>query len=458
MRGRVDGGIWLPRAEVPPKLLEQLITETSVPNPAFEKRRRLGLYLGAEPASLQFIEELPDQIRLPRGAIGLLRRLHAGELSFDDRRVLPAERLELAGEPVLRDYQQAAVDALVTASQGVWVLPTGSGKTKTSLGAIARLRTPTLILVGARDLAEQWRAQVRETLGVEPGLIAGGSKSVLPVTIGMAQSLARMPVGERGAVFERFGFVIVDEAHHVPSALFRDIVDRCPAKYRLGLTATPEREDGLSPLLELFLGQVLATVTLEELFRAGVLIRPAVRRVETSFDYPYEGGADYAPMLDALVADPGRNQLVVDAVTVEARAGHTCLVLSGRKDHCQVLADALNAAGVRAAALTSKVGKAERARLLDEARAGTLPVLVATSLADEGLDLPRLSRVLLAFPAKAKGRTLQRLGRVMRPHPNKGDALVVDFVDKGISVLRRHAAQRATLYRTVLGVDTRRSV
>jgi superfamily II DNA or RNA helicase len=458
MRGRVDGGIWLPRAEVPPKLLEQLITETSVPNPAFEKRRRLGLYLGAEQASLQFIEELPDQIRLPRGAVGLLRRLHGSDLSFEDRRVLPAEQIEVAREPVLRDYQQRAVEALVTASQGVWVLPTGSGKTKTSLGAIARLRTPTLILVGARDLADQWREQVRETLGVEPGLVAGGSKVLKPITIGMAQSLARMPVAERDALFGRFGFLIVDEAHHAPAVLYRDIVNHCPAKYRLGLTATPEREDGLSPLLELFLGQVLATVTLDELFRAGVLIRPAVRRVETSFDYPYEGGADYAPMLDALVGDVDRNQLVVDTVAVEARAGRTCLVLSGRKDHCQVLADALNAAGVRAAALTSKVRKAERARLLDEARAGTLPVLVATSLADEGLDLPRLSRVFLAFPAKAKGRTLQRLGRVMRPHPDKGDALVVDFVDKRISVLRRHAAQRATLYRTVLGVDTRRSV
>jgi superfamily II DNA or RNA helicase len=140
------------------------------------------------------------------------------------------------------------------------VLPTGSGKTKTALGAIARLRTPTLILVGARDLADQWRGQVRETLGVEPGLVAGGSKTVKPVTIGMVQSLARMPVEERGALFKQFGFLIIDEVHHAPSVLYRDIVNHCPAKYRLGLTATPDREDGLSPLLELFVGQVLSGV------------------------------------------------------------------------------------------------------------------------------------------------------------------------------------------------------
>lgn len=161
-------------------------------------------------------------------------------------------------------------------------------------------------------------------------------------------------------------------------------------------------------------------------------------------------------MLDALVGDANRNQLVVDTVVAEARAGHTCLVLSGRKDHCQVLAEALNATGVRAAALTSKVRKSERARLLDEARAGTLPVLVATSLADEGLDLPRLSRVFLAFPAKAKGRTLQRLGRVMRPHPDKREAVVVDFIDKNISVLRRHAAARKRTYQTMLGIGSGR--
>jgi superfamily II DNA or RNA helicase len=84
-----------------------------------------------------------------------------------------------------------------------------------------------------------------------------------------------------------------------------------------------------------------------------------------------------------------------------------------------------------------------------------VPVLVATSLADEGLDLPRLSRVFLAFPSRAKGRTVQRLGRLMRPHPEKRRPLLVDFVDSRVPLLRRQHNERRRLYDAVLGTGSR---
>jgi superfamily II DNA or RNA helicase len=77
---------------------------------------------------------------------------------------------------------------------------------------------------------------------------------------------------------------------------------------------------------------------------------------------------------------------------------------------------------------------------------------VATSLADEGLDLPRLSRVFLAFPGRSRGRTIQRLGRLMRPHPSKRTAVLFDFVDKQVPILRRHHLERRKLYSEVLGI------
>jgi superfamily II DNA or RNA helicase len=79
-------------------------------------------------------------------------------------------------------------------------------------------------------------------------------------------------------------------------------------------------------------------------------------------------------------------------------------------------------------------------------------VLVATSLADEGLDLPRLSRVFLAYPSRARGRTVQRLGRLMRPHVDKGMPALVDFVDRKVPILRRQHIDRRRLYAEVLGV------
>jgi superfamily II DNA or RNA helicase len=88
---------------------------------------------------------------------------------------------------------------------------------------------------------------------------------------------------------------------------------------------------------------------------------------------------------------------------------------------------------------------------LDRARQGEVPVLIATQLLDEGVDIPCLSRVFLAWPSKARGRTIQRVGRVMRPHPDKPDARVIDVVDRRVAPLARQAARRATLYRQVLG-------
>ena len=398
-------------------------------------------------------------MRLPRGAIHILRRLAALEgvdIRVDDRRVLPATRLPELPDVGLRDYQARAVRKLACVTQGVVVMPCGSGKGRVGVGAIAHLRTPTLVLVHTLDLAEQWRGQIRERLGIDPGVVGGGDDYPGLVTVGVIQTLTRWPLQRLDAFLCGFGLVILDEGHHVSAVSFRGVVGRCPAKYRLGLTATPEREDGLTPLLELYLGQTLVTVGHEELVAAGVLVLPEIRLIETGFTYPYCAPEDYAPMMAALAADSARNELVAQHVLAEARAGHTCLVLSGRVDHCREIAARVRDAGVGAAELTGRVRKRDRKTLLDQARAGQLPVLVATTLADEGLDLPRLSRVFLAYPSRARGRTIQRLGRLMRPHAEKEQAVLFDFVDRRVPILRRQHLDRRRLYAETLGIPASR--
>jgi superfamily II DNA or RNA helicase len=159
--------------------------------------------------------------------------------------VLPEQRLDQIDQVSLRDYQTEAVGKLVRITQGYLVMPCGSGKTRTALGAIARLRTPTLVLVHTTDLAAQWRQEIRNELGVEAGLIGSGQARVAPITVGLVQALVRWPLPRLDAYLSTLGFLVVDELHHCPAVTFRQIIDRCPARYRLGLTATPEREEGL---------------------------------------------------------------------------------------------------------------------------------------------------------------------------------------------------------------------
>jgi superfamily II DNA or RNA helicase len=124
------------------------------------------------------------------------------------------------------------------------------------------------------------------------------------VTVAVIQALVRWEPSKLDAFLGGFGLLILDEAHHVAASTFHSVVDRCPARYRLGLTATPEREDGLTALLDLFLGAPLVTVTHDELVAAGVLTVPDIHSVETDFTYLYTGAEDYAPMLAAVASDP----------------------------------------------------------------------------------------------------------------------------------------------------------
>ncbi len=451
MRVQVDSGITMDLREVPRELVHRLCDALTIVPPRRPRRRGAN----EDEAPLVLMEQRGTEIRIPRGGISLLRTLatEAGlELEIEDRRVLPPLSFALERSVELRDYQRTAVEKLAQVTQGVVVVPCGGGKSRIGIGAMQRLLTPSLVLVHTADLADQWREAMHAALGVPAGFVGQGKVRPGAFTVALVQTLAGWTNEALDAFLAGFGLLILDEAHHVPSRTFRAVVGRSPARYRLGLTATPERDDGLSSLLPLVLGAPLLEVPHQLLLEAGVLALPRIRCLETSFTFPYRDAADYAPLLDALVADERRNQCVIDAIAEEAQAGHTCLVLSGRVEHCELLAARLAARGIRAAALTAAVGRAERKALLAAARAGERSVLVATSLADEGLDLPRLARVFLVFPGRARSSTTQRLGRLMRPHADKGEAVLVDVVDREVPILRRHHLERRKVYADVLGI------
>jgi superfamily II DNA or RNA helicase len=228
--------------------------------------------------------------------------------------------------------------------------------------------------------------------------------------------------------------------------VFRSVLSAFAGKHRYGFTATPDRVDGLGPLLGLCIGPVLFEVSHEELVRGGYLIIPRIVPVETGIACE---SASHAKMVSALIKHPARNRLIVDLAAGEAKRGRSVLVLSARVDHCRHLAKLLNEAGVNAEELTGKTSKAKRAEMLSRFREGTLPVVCATSLADEGLDVSRLERLVLATPARAEGRTIQRLGRLMRPHPGKETPVLYDLVDKPPMARRQFGAHKRAYIKVV---------
>jgi superfamily II DNA or RNA helicase len=351
----------------------------------------------------------------------------------------------------LRSYQREAVAAMQRRVQGTILSPCGSGKTQMGVAAIATIQQPALILVHTHDLAEQWRERIAMVIGQTTGIIAGGESRLEPITVATVQTLSRMEPAALEELGQRFGCVVLDECHHLPCNTFRYVIAHLPGKYRFGLTATPEREDGLTPLLELCIGPRLFEIDQDRLVELGYLERPEVRFLESRFSFDYDGPEDHHELMAALVEDEERNQLILDRVLADARAGHTVLILTGRVNHCEHLAARIADAGVKAGFLTGSVGKSERRALLEDFREGALPVLVASTVADEGLDVPRLDRIVLAYPGRAKGRLTQRLGRLMRPHPGKAAPVLYDIVDPQVPPLARQWRERKRIYLELTG-------
>lgn len=449
MRAVVTGTIAFRTADCPPKALERLRRDLSFPNPEFVARRRMGRQVAGVRERIVCLAEHGDGwTEVPRGAVALLRRRLAEvgiAVEFDDRRVThPATGLSASVE--LRSYQAAAVSRMQRGVQGTVVMPCGGGKTVAGTAAAAEIDQPTLVVVHTHDLLEQWRDTVRRLLGIEVGVVAEGRCEPGAITVATVQTLVRMRPEDLDALGAQFGCVIVDEAHHAPASTFRAVLARMPARYRFGLTATPRREDGLTPLLGFTLGERLFEIGYADLVAAGYLAAPEVRPVYSSFTFDYASADDHHACMEALIGDDERNELVADLAAAEANAGHTVLVLSGRVAHCRRLAGMIGRRGVAAEVLVGAVKKADRRRILDDFRAGRVAVVVASTLADEGLDVPRLDRIVLAFPGRTQGRTAQRIGRLMRPHPDKQGAVLFDVVDAAVPPLLRQFRARRRIY------------
>jgi superfamily II DNA or RNA helicase len=346
-----------------------------------------------------------------------------------------AEKVSIAPGVRLRSFQRKAPGLLSTYASGYVVSPTGSGKTTLCMACIAELPTKALVLVHTKDLAQQWIDRVAKTL------VDGEGKPVVATIVGegewddsgrvvvaMVQTLAAKSFTELYEFGLKFGLVISDEAHHLSAATFSFVMTCMPARYRLAVSATMWRHDGLDDLLFYHVPLKLLEVEIGELARDGLVMLPRIEYLRTGWS-PTEGG-EWTELIDEMVSDEERNRKIIAKAKQLVDSGRQVLILSERVEHCELLARMAElATGQPSAALVGKLSKKRREALLADADAGRLRIITATQLADEGLDLPGLGAVILTIPTKSVGRIQQRIGRIMRPQEGKLEPVVVDCVD-----------------------------
>lgn len=446
-----------------PAMIAAVKHAASIRNPEFDARQRARRSTWDTPRFLySYDETVEGDLVLPRGLYGLLTDLveSAGStLHIDDKRA-NGENHEFICSTELGSEQADAVRRLIVEDTGVVIAPPGLGKTVIACATIASRATSTVILVDRKAPADQWRDRLQKHLGFKCGQIGGGrSKTTGIIDIALLPTLARRDnVKDLTA---SYGFVVVDECHHIAASAFFHVLNRIPAKYWLGLTATPERRDGLEDLIYHQLGSHHVTLegpTAGQLPSVGAeLIAPhPVLHVHPT-QFRYTGQADpsapggMAEIYRALIADEARLEQIIADVLSAHTDGANILVLTTWVDHLNAIAERLRNAGKDVVVLSGQMKARQRREISGQLanhtdEAGPLLIVGTSSFIGEGFDCPALDTLFLAAPITFKNRLVQYVGRITRPHAAKTTATVHDYYDEFTPVLASSLRKRAPGY------------
>lgn len=379
--------------------------------------------------------------------------------------------------PELRAYQRAALETWTCCGRrGIVVLPTGAGKTRIALAAIAAMGLPTLVLVPTRVLLEQWvRALAMLGDGLGPiGMLGDGRRTTGPLTVATYESAWR----HAAILGDKFGLLVIDEAHHAGGALRPEVLEMSLAPFRLGLTAlAPSPTCTTAARLEALVGPVVYHLRVSDLAGTGGLA--PVRLVGIGLDLTAAERAEWMAEMTCYRAERARHALDllglswrgITSVMARTEAGRRALVararaqsLAGltaaksrvlsvilaRHDRDRILvftrdnatAYALSRAHL-VPAITCDVRRREREETLAAFARGDVRVLVSARVLDEGLDIPEASVAVIVGASGSERQHVQRVGRILRPAPGKR-ATVYDLFSlvpaEAFGAARRRAA------------------
>jgi superfamily II DNA or RNA helicase len=476
MKAVVDSVIRLDSREWPDPILDSLKGMCHIPNADKEKMRRekVGGWQRL-PSTISLWDFTDYEVRIPRGLGAHLNKFaqsYGHKIEWEDNRFKLHQDWGWFDDvkPIaIRDYQEEALKAILRSEQGYWKSPPGSGKTVTVLEAIRRSCSSALVITNTTNIAEQWRQRAKQFLGVDIGIIGDGKFDIKPITIAMQQTLwARREELSEQDFFNQWRFVCLDECHHLPAETFTDTLSRFTAKFRIGVSGTPTKQFAWKGLLEATLGPIIHETPKKILQEKGWLIKPEVHAIHTGFVYDFfsthehwgykqnkkcaepfcdrpkdkkRHGNNYQEMVSALVLDPTRYGIIQRKILENYTDGNCALVLSRRLQHLRDFKNWLERHGAeRVFLLTGKETTEQRMKVAEDADDGKCVIL--STLADEALDIPRIDRIHLAFPSKNVDLIRQQIGRGERPHPDKTNVLVYDYVDSAGPLQNQYRGRR----------------
>lgn len=375
--------------------------------------------------------------------------IEANNLPFEDRQKEGESVPYIAFSGSLRQRQvdpvEKTIRSLETSHGGVMSLYCGFGKTTCSLKVSCHFKKKTIILVHTTALLEQWKERIDQFVtNASVGIIQRDKVDVSGRShvIALMQSVSRRNYPRE--LLDSFGLMIVDEAHHVCATQLSRCVTKIGCKLRLGLSATPERKDGMTQFLFDSIGPICARVERE------------YEQVLVDIVYVTSGPSDmvymkrkgkHSPNISKMInnlcdvhdpAGESRTELVIETIVNALAEQRHVIVLSDRRDHLKVMGKMLEeTAGVEVGFMVGGIKPADI-----EAVSARRVIMATYAYCSEGLDIPSLDTCVFATP---RSDIVQCCGRILRYHPSKEVPRVIDFVDDNV-VFQGQAMKRKKYY------------
>lgn len=423
-------------------------------NPEFYKKQKLRMSVYNVPMVIDCSKEDGKYLKLPRGTYDYLESLcnvnNIEIISRDERFV--GNKIEVKFNGSLREEQQIAIDHMLKYDNGILCAPTGFGKTVIGCKLIAERKVNTLILVNKIQLLNQWKDRIKEFLDVkEVGEISSKKKNITNV-IDVVSIKSLWNNGNVLDIAKNYGMIIIDECHHTAAYTFEQAINTGNAKYVYGISATPERENGHTPIIKMQCGDIRYKVdSLKFNKKLNIPMKVIAKKSHLNFTNQNIDNYELNEINDLIAKDIIRSENIIKDIKKEYDNGKNILVLTERLELMNYIYDKLSKYTNNIFKYYGGIGKKvlksymELNNQINENEDNK--IIVATgSYIGEGFDDSKLDVLFLTMPISGQTRVTQYAGRLHRQDSNKKEILIYDYIDDNFSKTRNMFLKRKKTY------------
>ncbi len=433
-------------------------------NPEFYKKQRMRLPVYNIPMVIDCSSNDDKFLRLPRGTYEYLEslcELNNIKINIEDKRKY-GEKIKIKFNGNLYKEQSVALNELLKYNNGILHAPTGFGKTVIACKLIEKQSVNTLIIVHNLNLLNQWQERIKKFLDFDAGQIGGGKNNLTNI-IDVASIKTLWNNGSVNDVIKNYGMVIIDECHHLGAYTYEQAVNKVSSKYVYGISATPNREDGHSPIVKMQCGDIRYEVDYKRFNKnLGIPMKIIVRDAYLNFVDPLIKDYTLNEIKNLIVKNIDRSEKIISNVKKEYESGKNILVLTERIEHLNYLYNRFKKITNNVFLYKGGMGKKTLKKYSEENEniisSNENKIIVAIgSYIGEGFDDATLDVLFLTMPISGLTKVIQYSGRLHRYNPNKKEILIYDYVDKNFKQTRNMFEKRRKTYKK-LGyeiIDTR---